>query len=92
MHGWDLARTLGEPFDLDDELAPAALQIAAAVPDGANRLVSGASFAPGLKGQDDMDDDAPLRKILRLLGRSPDWAPDSRAGVAAGWAAGGPVG
>ena len=89
VHGWDVARGLGEPFGLDDDLAPAALRIAAAVPDGPNRLVSGASFAPGLKGQ---DDDAPLREILRLLGRSPDWAPDSVADVAAGWAPGGPVG
>ena len=69
VHGWDVARSLGHSFVLAPELAPQALRIALAVPDGANRLEPGAAFAPALAG-DDVD---PLHRILRALGRSPDW-------------------
>ena len=45
-----------------------ALRIAAAVPDGENRLAPGAAFAPALP----VPEDAPtLDRIVALLGRSP---------------------
>ncbi|GAB3812003.1 TIGR03086 family metal-binding protein [Micromonospora zhanjiangensis] len=70
VHGWDLARALGRPYELDPELAPAALAVARQVPDGERRLRPGASFAPGLP----VSPDAPvLDQILALLGRSPAW-------------------
>lgn len=73
VHGWDVARALGQPFELDTDLVEAALPIAEAVPGGKRRLVPGAAFGPGL----DIGADAgQLDRILALLGRSPGW-PDS---------------
>ncbi|WP_019928802.1 TIGR03086 family metal-binding protein [Nocardia sp. BMG111209] len=69
VHGWDVARTLGLEYRLDDALAEPALRIAEAVPNGDERLRPGAAFAPALP-----DNDAtPLDRILTLLGRSPAW-------------------
>jgi uncharacterized protein (TIGR03086 family) len=73
VHGWDVARALDVPYVLPDGLAAAALPIAEAVPsDGPARERPGAAFAPRLPATDG----APaLDRILRLLGRSPDWTP-----------------
>ncbi len=71
VHGWDVARALGDEYVLDDELAPAALQIAENVPNGPERLRPHASFKPGLA----VTANAPaLERILCALGRSPDWS------------------
>jgi uncharacterized protein (TIGR03086 family) len=70
VHAWDAARALGVPYILLDEFAETALTIAAAVPDGDNRLRPNASFAPGLPPADGQP---PLGRILMLLGRSPTW-------------------
>ena len=70
VHAWDVARALGRPYGLPDDFAPTALTIAAAVPDGENRLRPNASFAPGRPSPDDQE---PLDRILALLGRSPTW-------------------
>lgn len=67
-HGWDVARSLGLPYRLDPDVLDIALRIAAAVPDGENRLAPGAAFAPALP----VPEDAPtLDRIVALLGRSP---------------------
>jgi uncharacterized protein (TIGR03086 family) len=72
VHGWDVARSLGVPYELDDDLAEAALAVARAVPDGPERLRPGAAFSPGLTARSG----APaLEEILSVLGRSPDWQP-----------------
>jgi uncharacterized protein (TIGR03086 family) len=71
VHGWDVARTLGQEYVLDDELAPAALQIALAVPNGPGRLAESAAFAPGLPADPRL---SPLERILRALGRDPAWS------------------
>jgi uncharacterized protein (TIGR03086 family) len=70
VHGWDVARSLGQDYLLDDDLAPAAVRIALAVPNGPERLAQSAAFAPARPvdpGQ------APLEQILRALGRDPGW-------------------
>ena len=69
-HGWDVARTLGLDYRLTPELAETALRIALMVPDGDNRTEPGAAFGPALPSSDNAD---PLRRILAILGRSPDW-------------------
>ncbi|MQY26495.1 TIGR03086 family metal-binding protein [Nocardia aurantia] len=69
VHGWDVARALGEEYRLDDALAEPALRIAAAVPNGDERLRPGAAFAPALPESDA----TPLDRVLTLLGRSPGW-------------------
>jgi uncharacterized protein (TIGR03086 family) len=72
VHGWDVARSLGVGYWLDDDLAEAALAVARAVPDGPERLKPGAAFRPGL---DTPADAAGLDQVLSLLGRSPAWQP-----------------
>jgi uncharacterized protein (TIGR03086 family) len=69
-HGWDVARSLGLPYELDAQVLDAALRVARAVPDGEARLAPGAAFRPVLP----VPADAPaLDRIVALLGRSPDW-------------------
>jgi uncharacterized protein (TIGR03086 family) len=72
VHGWDLARALGQPYELDDDLVEAAVPVAEAVPEGERRQRPGAAFRPGLPAPDGA---GPMDRILSLLGRSPDWAP-----------------
>jgi uncharacterized protein (TIGR03086 family) len=70
VHSWDLARSLDVPVDLDDDLVLVALPIAAAVPNGPERLAAGAAFAPAL---DLPPASSTLDEILLRLGRSPHW-------------------
>ncbi|MGI8626753.1 MAG: TIGR03086 family metal-binding protein [Geodermatophilaceae bacterium] len=70
VHGWDVAKTIDVQLVLDQEMLDVAIQIAQAVPDGAERLRPGAAFAPGLPTAED----APLLdRIVAHLGRSPAW-------------------
>jgi uncharacterized protein (TIGR03086 family) len=68
VHGWDVATSLGVPFELPADVLAATLPIARAVPDGPARTLPGAAFAPAVPLADDA---APLDEILALLGRSP---------------------
>ncbi|MEQ4205568.1 TIGR03086 family metal-binding protein [Actinopolymorpha sp. B9G3] len=70
VHGWDVARSVGQPWKLDADLLHAALPVAEAVPDSDFRTLPGASFRPRLPST---PADDPLDRILRLLGRSPAW-------------------
>ena len=79
VHGWDVARTLGLDYELDEELAEPALRVALAVPGGQSRLRDGAAFAPALDENadastvSDPSTESVLGQILRHLGRSPSW-------------------
>jgi uncharacterized protein (TIGR03086 family) len=70
VHGWDVARALGAAYRPEPDLVDAALAVAAAVPDGPERLRPGAAFAPSLPAGDAAD---PLDRLLLLLGRRPTW-------------------
>jgi uncharacterized protein (TIGR03086 family) len=70
VHGWDVARSLGADYELDDDLAPAALRVAEAVPTGPARELPSAAFGPVRPGEPSAP---PLERILRRLGRSPNW-------------------
>ena len=70
VHGWDVARALGVPCELDSDLVEAALPVAEAVPDGKSRLRPGSAFRPGLPIPQEA---APLDRIVAMLGRSPAW-------------------
>jgi uncharacterized protein (TIGR03086 family) len=72
VHGWDVARALGQPYELDADLVQAAVPVAEAVPEGERRLRPGAAFRPGLAAPDDA---SPMNRILAMLGRDPDWMP-----------------
>ncbi|MGE2713540.1 TIGR03086 family metal-binding protein [Mycolicibacterium litorale] len=73
VHGWDVARAAGLPFDIPADVVGAAAPIAFAVPDGEMRDADDSPFAPALapskSGRSELD------RILRHLGRSPDWRP-----------------
>ena len=75
VHGWDAARSLGIGYQLDDDLAEAALTVATVVPDGPQRLEPGAAFGPGLAAPEDA---SPLDRALSMLGRSPLWPDDGQ--------------
>ncbi|MET9443622.1 TIGR03086 family metal-binding protein [Streptomyces sp. NPDC006610] len=71
VHGWDVARTLGLPLDLDEEVADAAVAFALRVPDDERRLVPDPLFRPALPttpGASSLD------LVLTSLGRSPEWS------------------
>jgi uncharacterized protein (TIGR03086 family) len=72
VHGWDVARTIGSPFDLPTDVLAAVLPLALAVPDGDFRTAEGAAFGPAIMATHEAGD---LDRILWHLGRSPDWAP-----------------
>lgn len=68
VHGWDVARSLGIPFDVDDDIAQAALFVATRVPDGPERLSPGAAFRPSVPRPAGA---TAVEQVLALLGRSP---------------------
>ena len=72
VHGWDVAESLGVAYTLPDDVVDAALPLALAVPDGDFREQPGAPFARAV----DAAGTTHLDRILRHLGRSPDWARD----------------
>ena len=78
VHGWDVAATLGAPYALPDDVVAAALPLAMFVPDGDYRAIDGAPFGPAVEaaGTDD------FKRILRHLGRRPDWAAGENAKIA----------
>lgn len=76
VHGWDIAAALGQrPYRLPDDVVTAALPLALAVPDGDFRSVAGAAFAAADTAEAASDFD----RILRYLGRDPEWGPASPA-------------
>ena len=62
VHAWDVAATLGTTYEPDAEMLAAALPVALAVPDGAERRAPGSPFGPA----------RPARG--RSSGCSPRWA------------------
>jgi uncharacterized protein (TIGR03086 family) len=71
-HGWDVARAIRAPFELPTDVVTAVLPLVLAVPDGDYRTIDGAPFGPAIPATDAASD---LDRILRHLGRSPDWTP-----------------
>jgi uncharacterized protein (TIGR03086 family) len=69
VHGWDVARALGQGYDLEPDVLAAALPIARSVPDGERRRRPGAAFAPRVAATGG----GMLDEIVALLGRRPDW-------------------
>lgn len=72
VHGWDVARGIGAPFELPAEVVTAALPLVLTIPDGDYRTIKGAPFGPAITARDAATD---FDRILHHLGRSPDWAP-----------------
>jgi uncharacterized protein (TIGR03086 family) len=72
VHGWDVARSIGAHFALPHDVVAAVLPLVLVVPDGEFRTMDGAPFAPAIAAPDGATD---LSRVLRHLGRSPDWKP-----------------
>lgn len=70
VHGWDVARSIGLPYTLPSEVIDAVQPLAFAVPDGEFRDMDNSPFARAVAHEDGEGD---LDRILRHLGRSPDW-------------------
>ncbi len=70
VHGWDVAATLGIPYELPADVVSAALPLALFVPDGDFRAIDGAPFGPAVDGESADD----LERMLRHLGRRPRWS------------------
>jgi len=71
VHGWDLACSIGMPFQPDPDVVEAARAVAEVVPTGKAREVAGAAFAPIVEipaGGRAFD------RVLALLGRDPAWS------------------
>ena len=73
VHTWDVARSLGQRFEPDDELAAVVLRIAEPIPDDATRDRQGAAFAHSLHTVG-----SPWERSLALLGRDPQWRTPGR--------------
>ncbi len=78
VHGWDVAESLGVAYTLPDDVVDAALPLAFAVPDGDFRETPDAPFARAVNAPSASN----LDRILRHLGRSPDWAREYSPGRA----------
>lgn len=72
VHGWDAARSIDAPCALPDNVIATAVPIALGVPDGEFRAAEGSPFARAL---DEVDGERDIDRILRHLGRAPEWAP-----------------
>jgi uncharacterized protein (TIGR03086 family) len=70
VHGWDVARSIDVPFVLPTDVVRAVLPVALGVPDGDFRAADGAPFGRALAPADGASD---LDRVLRHLGRSPNW-------------------
>jgi uncharacterized protein (TIGR03086 family) len=75
VHGWDVARTIGAPFELPAEVIGAVLPMTLAIPDGDFREAEGSPFARAITLTDEASE---LDRVLLHLGRSPKWSPSLR--------------
>lgn len=70
VHAWDVARTMGAPLDLPDDVIAAVEPIAIGVPDGDFRAAAGSPFQRAIATDETA---SVLDRILLHLGRSPSW-------------------
>lgn len=70
VHGWDLARAVGQDYELDPACTEPVLRIVGQIPDGPERDTPESPFAHALP---DPGTGSALDRILRMLGRSPNW-------------------
>ena len=69
VHSWDVARTLGVPVPLGDDIIEPALGLAERIPDDDSRDRPGAAFGHAVPATAT----TPLDRLVALLGRDPGW-------------------
>lgn len=73
VHGWDIARATGQPFECSDDLARAALEFLQPLAQQNAEGIPG-MFGPAVS----VPDDAPLlEQLLGATGRDPKWTPSN---------------
>lgn len=75
VHNWDVAASLGLPYDVPAEVVDAALPLSLLVPDGEFRDAPGSPFAHAI----DEPSATTFDRLLRHLGRDPEWAQKAAA-------------
>ena len=76
VHAWDVSVSLGLPFGLPAEVIDTALPLVLAVPDNEFRDGADSPFAHAVQPA---AADSDFARILRHLGRNPNWAPAGSA-------------
>lgn len=72
VHGWDVARASGQPYDVPEEELEAVLRFVAPFSEPGQEAAREGLFGPVVA----VPDDAPLLdRVLGLTGRDPSWAP-----------------
>ncbi len=71
VHGWDIARSTGQPFDADDGSLAEIEATIAQLRDGHDGEIPGL-FGPAVALPADA---SPLERVLALTGRDPSWTP-----------------
>ncbi len=69
VHGWDVAATMGVPYEPAPDVVAAVLPLVMMIPDGDFRGTPDAPFGPAVTASGTTD----FEKILAHLGRRPDW-------------------
>jgi uncharacterized protein (TIGR03086 family) len=73
VHGWDIARATGQPYDVDPEQAERCLRVMG--PQAGEERPVGEDVAFG-RPVDVPVDAAPLDRLVATMGRSPSWTPE----------------
>ena len=68
LHGWDLARATGQPYDCDDATAGACMAFVGGFDEGGTPGLFGPSVAAGPEA-------SPFDQVLARSGRDPRWSP-----------------
>ncbi|SED43537.1 TIGR03086 family protein [Nocardioides exalbidus] len=71
LHGWDLARATGQPYDCDDATAEACMAFVG----GFEESGTPGLFAPAVGVTDDA---SPFERVLARSGRDPQWSKEGR--------------
>jgi len=72
IHGWDLAKATGQPYDVDDETLAACHGFVAQFSAPGQEASREGLFGPPVE----VPDDAPLLdRLIGLSGREPEWSP-----------------
>jgi uncharacterized protein (TIGR03086 family) len=72
VHGWDLARASGQPYDVDDAAVSACVEFGELFSGPGTEEMRGDAFGPVVEVPTDA---TPLDRLVGLMGRDPNWAP-----------------
>jgi uncharacterized protein (TIGR03086 family) len=77
VHGWDVARATGQPFDADAETIAGCLEFIETISQPGMEAARAPAFGPVA---DNVDEQPSLDRVLALSGRDPRWSPEGTAG------------